>query len=189
MTEWIDVVLEEYRTLRAESLVAMQTQQSVLRFGLASVGVIIGTGFTVWDEINLVFIAFLVLLPLLCYAVLIIWIGEVARMIRAGYFLLQLENKINEKFSSLSPPQPKALTWENNLRQSSTGISSTPQLKSNYIAIIALFLFFAFISIIVGNIKLWQSIYKDKLIWIDIIESLVLIVVSIYIFITGQRFK
>ncbi|KST63265.1 hypothetical protein [Mastigocoleus testarum] len=188
MTEWIDVVLEEYRTLRAESLLAMQTQQSVLRFGLGSVGVVIGAGFTSWNQINLASIVFLVLLPLICYAVLIIWIGEVARMIRAGYFLLQLEEKINQKFLSQYPNETKPLSWETYLRNSN-GISGTPQLQWNYLIIIALFFLLAFISIVVGNINLWSSTYRDQLIWVNLFELFFFTLVFIYIFVTGKRFK
>jgi hypothetical protein len=41
---WIDVTLNEYRTLREESLQALRQQQTVLQLGLAAVGVLTGIG-------------------------------------------------------------------------------------------------------------------------------------------------
>ncbi|ODS36129.1 hypothetical protein BEH94_01855 [Candidatus Altiarchaeales archaeon WOR_SM1_SCG] len=110
--DWLSVIMEEYKSLREESLTAMQTQQSILRFGTATLGIVLAAGLNLWEKSLLPEFVFLFLIPLLSYLVIIIWVGEVERMIRAGTFLAQLEKKVNKAFGG----KPEALTWESWLR-------------------------------------------------------------------------
>ena len=182
--DWLSVVIEEYRTLRNESLVALQTQQSVLRFGLAIIGIVIAIGFSLWEKSLLPEIIFLLLIPVASYLVLIIWMGEIARMTRAGMFLAELERKVNKEFSN----KPEALRWENWLRKTQHD-GKTPQLLLNYYAIIFLFLGTAIGSVIIGNFKLWKAICIPWAVTIDISEVVLFLVVFFLVYRLGKQFK
>ena len=119
-------MMEEYKTLRSESLMSMQTQQSILRFGTASIGVVLAIGFQFWENAKIFSIIFLVFLPLLSYLILFIWMGEVARMMRAGIYIHELEKKVNSEIKVI---KNKALEWENWLRQSSSKENFTNSKK------------------------------------------------------------
>lgn len=181
---WLSVIIEEYKTLRSESLASMQTQQSILRFGTAAIAVVIATGFSLWEKSPLPEMVFLFFIPSIGYLVLTIWMGEVARMVRVGIFLVRLEEKINKEFSD----KPKALTWENWLREIQHD-GKTPQLRWNYYAIISLFFLIALVSIGIGNYKICKPICPSWIIIIDIFELILFIGVFLFIYQIGKRFR
>lgn len=181
---WLSVVIEEYKTLRNESLASMGTQQSILRFGTAAIAIVIATGFNLWEKSPLPEMIFLLFFPTISYLVLTIWMGEVARMMRAGIFLVKLEEKINKEFGD----KPKALTWENWLRETQHD-GKTPQLRWNYYAIIFLFLSMAIASIGIGNHKVWNAICLSWIVIIDIFEMTSFIGVFLFIHKIGKRFE
>jgi hypothetical protein len=182
--EWLTPAIEEYKTLRTESLESMKGQQSTLRAGTATVGVVIATGFNLWDKPILPGLIFLLFIPFICYLALVIWIGEVARMMRAGYYLTKIEQKIN----SIYPEVENVLLWENWLRTKDAK-SRTPQMKLNYLAIIALFFATALASIIIGNFKIWDPNLLCWLWSINIFELIVFLISLFYIYKTGKRFE
>jgi hypothetical protein len=89
----INVIMEEYRTLRTESLDSMKGQQATFNIGIATIGFLIGAAFNFWEKNLVSGLIFLAFIPLACYIVLFVWIGEVARMMRAGYFISLIEKK------------------------------------------------------------------------------------------------
>lgn len=180
---WIEVVIEEYKTLREESLTAMQLQQAVLRYGVAIVGLLTVTAFHLWSDRLLSGAVLFVFVPLVSYLILIIWMGEVARMMRVGWFLRELEDKINKHFPNNKP----ALTWENFLRDKSG--HQTPQLNWNYFGIIGLFLSIPVATIILGNVRLWQVYDAKTLLFFNVSEAIVFAAVFIRILVSGQRFR
>ncbi|MFA5032459.1 MAG: hypothetical protein WC614_05505 [bacterium] len=181
--DWISVVIEEYKTVREESLTSMQTQQSVLHYGTTTLGIMVVAGFNVWDKAWLPELIFLVFVPLVSYLVLITWTGEVARMMRAGRFLAKLEGKVNHFFKEKS----NALMWESWLRENQPD-GKTPQLIWNYKAIISLFLLIAFLAIGVGHFKIHKVtfIYYSFRWIIDGIEAFVFFGA---IFFVGEQVK
>ena len=182
--DWLSVVTEEYKTLRNESLASMQTQQSILRFGTAAIAVVIATGFNLWEKSPLPEMVFLLFIPAISYLVLTIWMGEIARMMRAGIFLVKLEEKINKEFGD----KPKALTWENWLRETRHN-GKTPQLRWNYYSIIFLFFSMAIVSIGIGNYKVWNTICLSWIVIMDIFEVILFIGIFLFIYKIGKRFK
>ncbi len=106
--DWLEVVMEEYKNLRKESLTSMQMQQSILSLGAATVGVALSSAFATWDRSPLPEFLFLFLVPILIYLIVLVWLGEVGRMFRAGHFLSKLEEKVNREFSE----KGLALSWE-----------------------------------------------------------------------------
>ena len=93
------ILLEEYKTLRQESLTAMNNRNKVLSFGLAAIGAILTGSIFAYEENGYPFISILILIiiiPVVSSFVLLMWFGEYERMQRAGKFLTKLEEKINE---------------------------------------------------------------------------------------------
>ncbi|MBU1702591.1 MAG: hypothetical protein KJ970_10660 [Candidatus Eisenbacteria bacterium] len=181
---WLEVVMDEYRSLREESLRSMQLQQAVLRYGLAATGALIAVAFGIWGVVLLASVALLLFVPAVSYLSLIIWIGEVARMMRAGWYLKALEERVCQQF----PDRPPPLGWENYLRTVS-GHAGTPQLFWNYAAIIGLFLLLSMLAAAMGVVRLAGALPSAALIGISVLEFVVLVVVTLYVLSTGRRFR
>ena len=186
MENWITIVLEEYKTLRAESLTAMKNQQSILSFGTAAFGIMIAGGFNSWDKSFFPGIMFLVFCPIICHIVLVIWMGELTRMMRAGFYLTLIEKRINEAFKD----KPDLLNWENWLR-TQTKDGKTPQLKWNYFAIIGYFFALSIASLVIGNYQMVISNNVSPVIigLIDLIEILSFFVIFVYLYRQQQKLR
>ena len=108
-----DILLKEYETLRQEILAAMSSRNSILSFGLATIGAILTASLATQTGPSPSLLSSLILeLAVLAISifVLFMWLGEYQRMQRAGKFLVGLEKRINEIASK------KLLTWETSLR-------------------------------------------------------------------------
>lgn len=182
--EWIEIALEEYKTLRSESIESIKTQHSTLNIGTGIAGAVVISGFNLWDKTLLPDLIFLIFIPLLCYIILVIWIGEVSRMVRVGHYLTTVENKISSSF----PKHPELLFYENWLRRKAVN-SKNHQSKWNYIAVIALFTFIAFSSIAVGTFKIHDKFVAWFVIVIDLIEFLFLTIFLLHIYKVSKTFK
>lgn len=181
---WLEAAFEEYKTIREESLTAMQMQQAVLRYGLAIIGLLIATALNTWDQLILSGTLLLVFLPVVCYLIVMIWIGEIGRMMRAGQYLYKLEKKINLKIDDQNPP----LNWEIHLRDfSNTG--ETPQLRWNYLAILGILFFFAAASVVLGNVRIWEGFTFTFLLFINALETLVFVIALVVTVNTGMKFR
>lgn len=184
---WIQTALEEYKSLRTESLESMKGQQTTLRFGTATIAILISAGFNIWEQNSILpEIIFWVFNPILCYLIHIIWIGEVARMMRAGLYISKIEKKINSFIDNSESP----LGWENWLRTEDK--KHTPQLKWNYRAIIFLFLFIAMSSVIIGYYKHYSSFDFLKLNWplyIFVAQIALGYIVTAYVYAQGKKFE
>ena len=106
-TAAVNVVLEEYRTLRQEALTSMGTQQSILSFGTAALGILLAGAFNVFNEPLPAALVFLLFVPLLSDLVFVLWMTEVVRMLRAGYFLARVERRVDELMA-----HEDLLSWE-----------------------------------------------------------------------------
>jgi hypothetical protein len=149
VTLWHDVALEEYKALRAEILTAMQMQYTTLTFGTAAIGVLFGFGANVWKASDALpaEIVFLIAVPALAYLVLVIWMGEVTRMIRAGQYVRFLESRINRAVHR------GALGWETFLREKDD-VQKTQHRRWNRATIFFLYGLIAGASIALG----WQKL-------------------------------
>ena len=111
---WRETALEEYRTLRAEIATSIATQQTILGFGTATLGLVIGPGLALWGGSTMMFsLIFALFVPLLSAIIVSIWWGEVIRMVRAGDAVAGLEQAINTHGGWTRP----ALNWESHLRK------------------------------------------------------------------------
>ena len=147
--DWLNIVMEEYRTLRREIIASLAMQQSALTLGTLAIGGLAIAGFHEWPHENssLPLVVFLVVLPLVSYVSVFIWLGEYARATRAGEFIAAIEAKVNAKVGA------NALGWETDLRTpKETG--QTPQFAWNSWAIFVFFLgLVPAASVVVGNVS------------------------------------
>ena len=125
----------------------MQAQVSLLSFGAAALAFVFAAASTAANaEFRDLF--FLILAPLLCYLIVIIWFAEVSRTMRAGAFLMQLERRLDKDFGV------GAITWESALFEARTvsgrrAILEDPDRLRN-LAVTVLFLGIAGTSITIG---------------------------------------
>lgn len=110
--------------------------------------------------------------------------GEVAKMVLAGIFLVKLEDKVNKELSK----KPKALTWEHWTRESQYK-SIMSQTRMAYYAIISLFLLTPIASIVMENYIVWNTIYRLYIFVIDIFEIILYTGVFLYTFSVGKRLR
>lgn len=145
---WVDLAVTEYQALRDEILTTMETQQGTLRFGTAALSILAVGTFNVWEDKLVTALAFLFAVPFVSKLVLTIWMGEVTRMMRAGYHLSRLE----VRFQELYPDMPKpVMRWETGLRDPSSEITRWKRhYEWNYLAIVLMFWLIAVASMALG---------------------------------------
>ena len=176
MTAWHDVALEEYKALRAEVLTAMQMQYTTLTFGTATIGVLFGFGANVWKakEPLAAEIVFLAAVPILAYLVLVIWMGELTRMIRAGAYVAFLEVRINRAVGE------RALGWETFLHgRDDADETRTEHRRWNRAAIFFLYAAMAAAAIALGWDRLSERSWQVA---VPITEFLAFALVSVFLY-------
>jgi hypothetical protein len=170
---WIYAAIEEYKSLRTESLDSMKVQNTILSYGVTAIVLTITAGLSIIDKEMLLMVdaaIFLILIPTIIFFIVMIWSGEVARMYRAGSFLVKHESTISEYVGSNGCVKP-ALSWENWLSQvDSNNEAPHKKLYIQHYSVLAMFLFLAFLSITIGNYKLGTT-YVGYLVIVDIIEA------------------
>jgi len=180
----INIKIEEYKTLRAESLQSMANRNSILAFGLATLGLVFHAGVsTMPDQGFLAFSIFTLALPILSMLVLILWIGEAERMSRVGLYIKQVEGEINQYFGD----EAKLIYWETWLREAPDSRKKTQQLLYPYYAIVVLFFGIAVFS------PMYIFVFSEfkhiiKFIIIDFIYLLIL-VVALWSYHKGKSLK
>lgn len=108
--QWLIAALEEYKALRAEALAAIDRQQQVAGSGVAFTGVVLGIGAAAKGGSLLQGVLLGGLLPAIALFVVVVWLGEVERQVRAGKYLADLEARIGARFAEAP------LSWESELR-------------------------------------------------------------------------
>jgi hypothetical protein len=182
---WFELAVQEYNALREEILTTMGTQDGTLRFGAATVGIVLTGAFNVWNDRLPAALVLLVVVPFLCMMVLIVWLGEVTRMMRAGKHVENLE-KVFEALTVL--PRP-VMRWERNLRDPNAANTRWARhYEWNYLAIIFMFWSLGVVSVVAGVYRaiagkgqLWS------LAWIWIAAGVLLGVMTIGLFLTLRK--
>jgi hypothetical protein len=98
-----EIILEEYKTLRQESLNTMSNRISILSFGLASISLIVSASVVKYEPEGTLLhalvpgLALSVAVPAVAIFTLYIWLGEYQRMQRAGGFIAaEIEHAIEK---------------------------------------------------------------------------------------------
>ena len=115
--QYIDAMLEEYKTLRTESLNSINNRITILLSSFTSLSII--TSATVIARLPslIVGVVLAIAVPTLAKTLAMVWLAEYRRSQRAGAALVALERRINEGIGRMS------LTWESNLRSRRMKIS------------------------------------------------------------------
>lgn len=141
----IEIMLKEYEMLREEVLAAMSSRNSILSFGLATIGVLFTASIAIYGASADLILPSLVLIsavPTITISVLFMWLGEYQRKQRVGKFLAGLEARINAEAGK------ELLTWETHLRE------QLRHMKYPYITTIMLLTVISVISLIMGFVTL-----------------------------------
>jgi hypothetical protein len=153
---WLEVGLAEYTALREEIIATMKTQDGGLRFGVAALGIVSAAGFNVWEDTAAAALIFLFVIPFVSVVVLTVWMGEVTRMMRAGKYILRLENEFHEQLDDLPT---SFMRWESSLRDPNSEITRWERhYEWNYNAIVLLFWSIGIASIGAG---LYRGLWGD----------------------------
>jgi hypothetical protein len=95
----LSTILEEYKTLRAESLQISSLMITILQMGVAVAGVLFGSVIVAWGnekpgvKIAAFYMLYLII-PLFVYFIGVLWSGEAFRFKRVGDFISVVEIKI-----------------------------------------------------------------------------------------------
>jgi|GEM_PF-2586991 len=183
--DYFTLAMQEYNALRTEINNAMTNQQSILNYGVASIGIIFAFTASNWQEVVIVDLILLVLIPLIALLVCTIWLGEVNRIARAGKFLVAKEKVINDLFLEDNKDSKvftgkEPLIWENYLRDiKKNGNSKSIKTIWNYRAIIFLMVILSISSISIG---IYHNVEITNLrVWIFIVP-LVIFMAQLYMF-------
>lgn len=111
--EWLSAALEEYKSLRAESLGAIEQAQRSVQLGLAGIAAI--TAFSASGSHNTAVEGFItaVAAPAFAAPLVVLWVLEVTRAINAGAHISGLEARIAAHVGDAVPP----LIWETTIQQ------------------------------------------------------------------------
>jgi hypothetical protein len=112
MDDWVAVILEEYKSLRTESLQAIEQMQRTLQIGLVAIGVITGIGVDNADASAAVQVGIAASTPALAATVLVLWLDQLRRSVYAGAHCARIEHRLAEHFRPKEPP----LTWETQIQ-------------------------------------------------------------------------
>ena len=177
-------MLEEYRSLRLESIEIQKNHQSILKFAITTIVLVIVAGFNFWKEVSVVSLLFLLCIPFLSYFFLFIWVAEVQRLMRVGFFISLIEKRI----SNLFPGVDNIISWENWLRSDEEGKRAHQHILL-HLGMIGILLSCSIISIIIGNIRIWEIVDIRYLVIYNTVEFLILFIVCISVFLIGKSFK
>ncbi|MCW3074627.1 MAG: hypothetical protein JWP69_1696 [Flaviaesturariibacter sp.] len=180
---WVTLSLEEYKSLRSESIESLKNQNSILQIGTVSLGALVGLAINGWQDTSGVpEILCFIIVPLFCYVILIRWLGEVERMMRVGNYIALLERRIAGAY-----PKKRTLGWENWLRSEGTK-KRTPQIKVAYLVVVALFYGAAVVSYWLGYQKIitkesfFHNCYQSNSIIFNIVAISILAIAALSIF-------
>jgi hypothetical protein len=155
---WLSAVLAEYNSLREEILESIRVQLAILRFGIAGLVILIGFGtrYTGTDlQLSLAILNFIT--PAGAAVTLILWQGELERMMRASTFVAHLSAKVNSEMG----PRAPALDWELFLRRSSRPRAG--RIISAYAPIAFILILLTIVACGIGLRGFWQDHQQRKI--------------------------
>jgi Zn-dependent protease with chaperone function len=135
--EQIQLALEEFRGVRDEELVAMQTQIGILRYGITGGALLIGVAVQQHGDKYLGWAIALSLVPLILLFSAVIWMGEYERLARAGQYIALLEGRINRRGAELGW---LPLGWQEWVREGGRTRSRVVGGHHRYVAVAAVFI-------------------------------------------------
>ncbi|NQS98088.1 MAG: hypothetical protein HQ591_06520 [candidate division Zixibacteria bacterium] len=190
----VQVMMEEYKSLRSESLQSMGNRNSILTFGLGTIGLIFHAGISIINTQDVFsFLIFSFFLPVLSLLLLVLWMGEAERISRVGVYLVDFEKKVNEIFKN-DEQLRQLLHWETWLREFKQSKNRTNQLLYPYLAVVILFLGISISSYIFILIySHFNEQYMSINVWIKkpimIVTPIMVLLTIIWTIIKGKSFE
>jgi hypothetical protein len=193
----VEVMLEEYRTLRQEVFTSMGTQQSILSFGTAALGILLAGAFNVFGEPLPAALIFLLFVPLVSHLILVLWMTEVVRMLRAGYFLARVERKVDDLMES-----KELLSWERWAHARATAEEDPNDIRLvlrdvdrlSFQLVSAMLISIAVGGIAIGNYEITR-LEEGRVVWFEVLNifavlaSIFLAIKAVEILRSGKRLR
>jgi Zn-dependent protease with chaperone function len=154
----LTLLIEEYRSVREEELIAVQGQVTTLRYGIAACVVLIGFAAQQHGDRYLGWAVALALVPLVVLFSAVIWMGEYERGARSGRYVAGLEARVNAR---LGPRSDRPLRWEGWLREGGNAPSRLVGGHHRYLAIACVFIGFQVASVVMGLHFYWHKHSHD----------------------------
>lgn len=145
--DWVVTALDEYRSLRSESLQAIDRLLRVLGLGTTAPGVVLGLGVEAGIGSSTASLLLIVLSPLLALVLCVFGLGEMERIVHVASHVASLEKRISQRIDPSDPP----LSWESALRDNPT---SRRRSFNVYRANFTIIFLLAMIGAVLGNIGL-----------------------------------
>src|SRR6266511_299255 len=114
---WEEIALEEYKTLRQESLESISQAQATLRGGVVALGVLAGLAVRVRSAGEIAHVTLALAGPGIAVAVVMQWLLETLRSVRAGTHIASLEEAIARRAVKAGLGDDPPLRWESQLRR------------------------------------------------------------------------
>jgi hypothetical protein len=182
--EWLKIKVEEYKTLRAEVLNSGSNSVAILQFGLVAISGLLYFGLSNWENEISSTIVFLVFCPVICYLILMVWIGEIARRFRASNFIFNhIENELNQVFNKIGP----VLHWENWVRGENNEHKKKRLFKWHRASTVGLFFLTAIASVCTGLYKIQNHVSYFQLTLITITEYTIFASVFLFVLFVYYR--
>ena len=147
---WLAIAVEEYKTLREESLQAQRQHHSALQLGFSGLAVLVGLSVALHDR-AVAAVVLLTAVPLLVAATTLVWLNELRRMVRAGAYLVEVEGHLNDSAAGRVP----AVGWETSLR---LGTGPQARLTNLYRSIFAILLG---LQVLAATAGMWLLVRLD----------------------------
>lgn len=172
---WVSAVLEEYKSLRAESIAVISNLQAVVRNGVAALGVLFAIGFA-QVESDVGIIIYSVIVPIFSVLIFLTWANEFTRMVRVGRYIQDVERRINKRIALA--PVDGGLGWETWL---SIEVCGKPPRLEYYFAVPGVFFGAAF----GGNLLVYWVRCRNSLCWPEywglMLSSVVLVGITVVV--------
>jgi hypothetical protein len=108
--DYLEVLLAEYKSVRVESLEALNQIHTIVQYCLASVGVAVAAALVTSErDVTAAAIILMALVPTLIFLGILMMAFAVHRVVQARQYLRYLEEEISQKFSD---PLTVAPRWE-----------------------------------------------------------------------------
>ena len=181
MKEKLEALLKQYELIQNYTFNTIPaSKNSILSFGLTILGAIFTGNIVLLSTEKYLEVSnfiFVFILPLASTTILFIWLGEIQRMMRAGFFLLSLEQQINKLVDDT------IFTWEIYIRKKEN------KIKYPDIFALCIFLGTSFFSIIASLIISDTSVLGIPKLIILIYDVLCHIILIVFIFRKARKFK
>jgi hypothetical protein len=130
---WITVALEEYKSLRQESLAAIEQMQRTLQIGLVAIGVLTAFGADAVEKGAGVQVGLALATPVLAALVAALRLDELHRAVAAGAHAAGLEKRIARRVGDQVAP----LTWESKVQEQFKRTEDTIRHWATLLALLA----------------------------------------------------